>query len=165
MDLVFETKDGYITAGAISTKEWVGMCRALDREDLIEDERFATPRGRGQNGDERKRTPAEEIAKWPRDEILARLDAHDVPSAPLLNRVELLDHEQIRVNGSVARTDYDGFGEVRQAVPAAHFSESPSAIAGPAPQLGEHSRQILEMLGYDEAQRSALLASGAVVAA
>ena len=165
MDLVYEARDGYLTAGAISTKEWVGMCRALDREDLIEDERFATPQARGQNGDERKRITAEEIAKWPREEILARLDEHDVPSAPLLNRVELMDHEQIRVNGSISRTTYEGFGEVRQAVPAARFSDSPSGIAGPAPRLGEHSEQILEALGYDEERRAALLNSGAVVAA
>ena len=87
-----------------------------------------------------------------------------MPSAPLLYRVEILDHEQILANQSVARTIYEGFGEVRQAVPAARFSDSPSAIAGPAPRLGEHSRQILDALGYDEARCSALVASGAVVA-
>ena len=32
-----------------------------------------------------------------------------------------MEHEQILVNGSVDRTTYEGFGEVRQAVPAAHF--------------------------------------------
>ncbi|MEQ8861691.1 MAG: CoA transferase [Pseudomonadales bacterium] len=162
MDLVFETRDGFITAGAISTKEWVGMCRALDREDLIEDERFATPRARGQNADERKRIMAEEIAKWPRSEILARLDEHDVPSAPLLTRMELLDHEQVRANESILRIEFEGFGEVRQAVPAARFSDSPAAITAPAPQFGEHSLEILEALGYDAARREGLIGSGAV---
>jgi crotonobetainyl-CoA:carnitine CoA-transferase CaiB-like acyl-CoA transferase len=47
MDLVFEAEDGFLTAGAISNSEWVGMCRALEREDLIDDERFATPQARG----------------------------------------------------------------------------------------------------------------------
>ena len=162
MDLVFETQDGYITAGAISTSEWIGMCRALDREDLIEDERFATPRARGRNGDERKRITAAEIAKWPRTEILARLDANDVPSAPLLTRMELMEHEQVRTNESIERTQVDGFGEVRQATPAARFSASPSRISGPAPRLGEHSAEILAELGYDQAKRAALLAAGAV---
>ena len=162
MDLVFETQDGYITAGAISTKEWVGMCRALGREDLIDDERFATPRARGRNGDERKRITAAEIAKWPRDEILARLDANDVPSAPLLTRMELMDHEQIRVNQSIERNHVDGFGEVRQATPAARFSASPSSIQGPAPRLGEHSVEILAELDYDEDRTSALVDAGVV---
>ncbi len=162
MDLVFEARDGYLTAGAISTKEWVGMCRALEREDLIDDERFATPRARGRNADERKRIMADEIAKWPRAEILARLDEHDVPSAPLLTRMELLDHEQIRANDSITRLQFEGFGEVRQAVPAARFSDSPAAIAGPAPQLGGHSREILRALGYDEERCEGLIGSGAV---
>ncbi|MEM8768669.1 MAG: CoA transferase [Pseudomonadota bacterium] len=163
MDLVFEAQDGYLTAGAISTSEWEGMCRALDREDLITDERFATPQARGKNGEERKRITAAEIAKWPRDEILARLDAHDVPSAPLLSRMELMDHEQIRENGSIERIDTEVFGEVRQATPAAHFSMSPAAIAGPAPRLGEHSVEILRELGYEAERYDELRGAGVVV--
>ena len=162
MDLIFEAQDGYLTAGAISDSEWQGLCRALNREDLIADERFATAAARGRHGDERKQIMAEEIAKWRRDEILTRLDEHDVPSAPLLTRMELMDHEQIRVNESIARTLWPGFGEVRQAVPAARFSLSPSEIRRPAPRLGEHSREILAGLGYDEARCEALIGAGVV---
>ena len=162
MDLIFEAQDGHITAGAISDSEWTGMCRALDRQDLIDDERFATARARARNGDERKRIAAAEIAKWPRDEILARLDANDVPSAPLLTRMELMDHEQFRVNGSIERIDVAGFGEVRQATPAARFSVSPSEIGAPAPRLGEHSVEILTGLGYGKERRASLLADGTV---
>ena len=157
MDLVFEASDGYITAGAISDKEWVGMCRSLNREDLIDDERFATARGRGLNGDERKRITGEEIAKWPREEILARMRENGVPSAPLLKRSELLDNDQIQAGGSVVRGEHAGFGEVRQAAPAARFGASPSEIAGPAPRLGEHSVDILQALGYSVEECSQLV--------
>lgn len=162
MDLIFEAQDGYLTAGAISNSEWHGMCRALNREDLIHDERFATPVARGRNADERKQIMADEIAKWRREEILARLDEHDVPSAPLLTRMELMDHEQIRVNESIARMVWPGFGEVRQAVPAAHFSLSPSEIRRPAPRLGEHTREILAGLGYDDDRCQTLISTGVV---
>ena len=52
-DLVFETKDGFITCGAVSDSEWEGMCAALDRPDWLDDERFNTPLGRVQNAKER----------------------------------------------------------------------------------------------------------------
>ena len=162
MDLIFEAKDGYLTAGAVSNSEWAGMCKALNREDLINDERFATARARGENADERKLIVAQAIAGWPREEILGRLDANDVPCAPLLTRMELMGHEQIEANHSIDRTTYPGFGEVRQAVPAAHFSVSPSAIRGPAPRLGEHSREILESLNYSAERVQQLISAGVV---
>jgi len=160
MDLIYETADGYITAGAITDSEWSGMCRALDREDLIEDERFKTAVGRFQYGEERKRITAEEIAKWPSAEILARLDAEDVPSAPLLKRSELMSHEQLLVNGTVERKDYEGFGEVRQARPAAVFDGTPATIQGPGPRLGEHNDALLTELGYTTTDIASLRSSG-----
>ncbi|MEM7018970.1 MAG: CoA transferase, partial [Pseudomonadota bacterium] len=152
MDLIYETQDGYITAGAISDSEWQGMCRALNREDLIEDERFKTAAERFSNAEIRKQTTADEIVKWQSEEILTRLDQEDVPCAPLLKRMELMDHEQIRVNNTVDKTVYEGFGEVRQARPAAQFELTPSAIQAPGPKLGEHTREILTKMGYDESK-------------
>ena len=163
MDLIFETCDGYITAGAVSDVEWAGMCRALKREDLIEDERFVTAVGRFQHGEERKRITGAEIAKWQSSEILARLDAEDVPSAPLLKRTELLSHEQILANNTIISIDYEGFGEVRRARPAAIFESTPSAIPAPAPRLGEHSLVVLSGLGYNESEQADLIKQGVVV--
>ena len=163
MDLIYPTKDGFITAGVISDKEWVGMCRALDREDLIDDERFATARARMQNVQSRKDITLQEIAKWPTDEILKRLNDNEVPNAPLLRRMELLQNEQVIASGSVQRTEYEGFGEVRQARPAARFSKTPSEIAGPAPKLGEQSVSIMKRLGYSDEQIKELSDAGVLV--
>ena len=162
MDLIYPTQDGFITAGVISDKEWVGLCHALDREDLIEDERFATARARLQNVQARKEITLEEIAKWPTAEILRRLNQHDVPNAPLLRRKELLDNEQIVASESVQRIEYEGFGEVRQARPAARFSKTPSEIRGPAPKLGEQSTAILNRLGYSDEQVQQMVDAGVV---
>lgn len=162
MDLIYPTQDGFITAGVISDKEWIGMCRALNREDLIEDERFATAAARFRHVQERKGITLTEIAKWPTDEILQRLSEHDVPNAPLLRRMELLNHPQIQASESIERRRYEGFGEVRQARPAARFSVTPSEIAGPAPKLGEQSREILSDLGYAEDQIQTLIDAGVI---
>ena len=150
-DLIYKAQDRYITAGAVSDAEWKGMCKALKREDLIDDERFASPSGRVTNAQIRKQITGEEISKWKGSEILRRLQEEGVPSAPLLDRMELLDNEQILANESISRINIDGFGEVRQARPAARFSKTPSELSRPAPMLGEHSQEIVSSLGVDEA--------------
>ena len=149
-DLIYQAKDRYITAGAVSDAEWMGMCKALDMEELIEDERFSTSSARVINAEERKKITGAEIKKWNSEDILERFQAEGVPSAPLLDRMELMNHEQIIANQTILREQYEGFGEVRQARPAAQFENSPSKIKRPAPKLGEHGKEIILSLGYSE---------------
>ncbi len=156
-DLIYKAKDKYITAGAVSDAEWQGMCKALNREDLVDDVRFASPAGRVANAQIRKEITGEEIAKWKSSEILERLQAEGVPSAPLLDRMELLDNEQILANESIQRINIDGFGEVRQARPAARFSKTPTKLSRPAPKLGEHTHEVLSDIGINETERKNLL--------
>ena len=156
-DLIYQAEDKYITAGAVSDAEWTGMCKALKREDLIDDKRFATPAGRVANAQIRKEITGEEIAKWKSSEILKRLQEEGVPSAPLLDRMELLDNDQILANESILRVNIDGFGEVRQARPAARFSKTPSELSRPAPKLGEHTHDILSSIGYNDPERESLI--------
>lgn len=162
MDLVYETQDRHITAGVISDKEWLGMCRALGREDWIDDERFISASARFKNVGERKALTAAEICKWASADILQRFEDEGVPCAPLLDRTELLEHEQINANGSISRTEYEGFGEVRQARPAAQFSDTPSNIGGPGPKLGEHGVNLLTELGFSAEEVEALLVNKTV---
>ena len=159
-DLIYKAKDGYITAGAVSDAEWQGMCNALERQDLIEDERFATSAARVSNSGERKDLTGKEISKWNSEEILARFQEQGVPCAPLLSRMELMSHEQILANESILVSDIDGFGEVRQARPAARFNETPSEISRPAPRLGEHGNEILTELGYSNEFQQNLFKEG-----
>ena len=149
-DLIYQARDRYITAGAVSDAEWMGMCRALNMEELIEDERFSTSSARVINAEERKQITGAEIKKWNSEDILERFQAEGVPSAPLLDRMELMHHEQIIANKTILREHYKGFGEVRQAKPAAYFENTPSEITRPAPKLGEHGKEIVLSLGYDE---------------
>jgi len=164
MDLIYKTRNGYMTAAAISDKEWRGLCVALGKEEWIEEPRFATTAARFRNAGERKALTAEQLLRWDRDEILARLDAEGVPSAPLLTRPELLNHEQIIANDTLGIYDFDGHGQVRLARPAARFEDTPADVEAPAPVLGEHSEAVLRELGYSESAVGALLDSGALIA-
>jgi crotonobetainyl-CoA:carnitine CoA-transferase CaiB-like acyl-CoA transferase len=163
MDLIYETQDRFITAGAISDNEWKGMCRALNREDLIDHPNFKTAQGRFTHNSERKDITAEEIKKWSSEEILARFDQEGVPCAPIIDRSELLDHEQVLANGSIDRLYFEEFGEVRQARHPARFDKTPASVSRPAPRLGEHGREVLGALGYDAAAIDALVQAGTVL--
>lgn len=162
MDLIYETRNGYLTAGAVSDREWRGLCRALRKPEWIDDPRFATTADRFRNVEVRKKLTAAELRHWERDEILARLDAEGVPSAPLLTRMELLKHEQIAVNDSIGIYEFDGHGQIRLARPPVRFEDTPSGIKAAAPLLGEHSAEVLQELGYSAAEVRTLQDQGVV---
>ena len=163
IDLIYETKDGYLTISVISDKEWKGICEALERQELITDERFKSSLARRRNAEKRREVIGEEVSKRSSAELLQILDANDVPCAPLLDRAELMDHPQIVESETILRESFTGFGEVRQARPAARFQLTESSLRLPAPKLGQHSREILGSLGYDEAKCDALIAANVIL--
>ena len=147
-DLIFATSDGYITAGAVSDKEWHGLCGALGREDWKDDPRFATINDRAVNVVERLAETAAVIATNTSAHWLAQLDAHGVPCAPVLDREGVLQHEQIAANELIEESEHPIAGATRQPRPAARFDKTPALIRRPAPGLGEHNAEILTELGY-----------------
>ena len=151
-DLIFETADGYITVGTISDSEWQGFCAASGRPGLAEDPRFNTPGGRSVNATERILLMAEIIKERPTAEWLQRLDANDVPSAPVLRRNEVIANEQVLARELIVELDHPDIGRVRQPVPAARFDRTPARIQGPAPRIGQHSAAILAELGLEAAE-------------
>jgi crotonobetainyl-CoA:carnitine CoA-transferase CaiB-like acyl-CoA transferase len=151
-DLIFETADGYITVGTISDSEWQGFCAASGRPGLAEDPRFNTPGGRSVNATERILLMAEIIKERPTAEWLQRLDANDVPSAPVLRRNEVIANEQVLARELIVEFDHPDIGLVRQPKPAARFDRTPAQIQGPAPRIGEHSAAILAEIGLEAAE-------------
>jgi crotonobetainyl-CoA:carnitine CoA-transferase CaiB-like acyl-CoA transferase len=147
-DLVFATQDRYITAAALSDDEWAGMCRALNRQDLIDDSRFNTAGARSRNAVERRGIIATELEKWPANEILPRLLDNDVPAAPVVSRFELLHDRQVQANHLLEEHQSPTFGRVRQPRPAARFDRTPAGVRELAPLLGEDNATILSELGY-----------------
>jgi crotonobetainyl-CoA:carnitine CoA-transferase CaiB-like acyl-CoA transferase len=161
-DLVFATQDRYITAAALSDDEWAGMCRALNREELIDDPRFKTARDRSVNAVERRTITSTELEKWRADEILPRLLANDVPSAPVVSRFELLQDAQVRENHILEVFESEEFGRVRMPRAAAQFDRTPATVRALAPKLGADNAAILAELGY-QASDIARLESSRVV--
>jgi len=157
-DLIFETADGYITVGTISDSEWQGFCAAAGRSALAEDPRFNTPGGRAENATERILLMADIMKERPTAQWLERLDANDVPSAPVLRRNDVIANEQVVARELIVELDHPDIGLVRQPKPAARFDHTPAQIQGPAPRIGEHTAAILAEIGLEAAEIERLAA-------
>jgi len=151
-DLVFQTADGYITCGAVSDSEWEGLCRALERPEWLQDDRFKTPAGRVRYADARLELTAEVLKTRSSADWLARLDAQQVPCAPILTRDQLLGDPQVAANHMIIETIHPSAGPMRQPRPAARFSGTPAELRSFAPTLGQHTGEVLREtgLGADE---------------
>ena len=161
-DLVFETRDGFMTAGTVADGEWQGFCRAVGRPEWIEDERFATTQARVTHVRERLERMAEALEERTTAEWLERLDAEQVPCAPILTREELLTHPQIAANELLVESEHPHAGPMREPRPAARFDGTPASIRRPAPLLGEHTDEILREAGLDGEAIGRLRGAGVV---
>jgi crotonobetainyl-CoA:carnitine CoA-transferase CaiB-like acyl-CoA transferase len=164
-DLIFLTSDGYITVGSLSDSEWRGLCGVLDKPEWIDDARFRTPAARSVNAAERLTLVGEILKSRPSHDWLLRLDAAEVPCAPVLRRVDVMNDPQVIHNELIETIDQPTLGSIRQSRPAARFDRTPARIAGPAPRVGEHSAEVLGELGYSTADIAALMESRAAKAA
>ena len=114
---------------------------------MRDDIRFNTATARAVNATERILLMGELIKARPTAEWLERLDAADVPSAPILRRGEVIHNEQVVARGLITELEQPGVGRIRQPRPAARFDGTVAQISGPAPRIGEHSRSVLRDLG------------------
>jgi crotonobetainyl-CoA:carnitine CoA-transferase CaiB-like acyl-CoA transferase len=155
-DLIFETADGFITAGAVSDAEWEGLARAVGHPEWLDDERFRTAAGRIAHVEDRLRLLAEVLRTRSSADWLERFDAAQVPCAPVLRRKDLPDHPQVRANELIVESVHPHAGPMREARPAVRFDQTPADIRRPAPALGEHTDEILAELGCEPSEIAAL---------
>ena len=151
IDLIYETATTPISAAVQTNREWVALTRALDKPEWLEDPRFKTPALRQRYINERLILTQETLRTRPAAEWLERLTQEGVPCAPVLTRTQMLSNPQVVANGIVVETEHPAAGRIRQARPAARFSETPATIRRGGPALGEHTAEILAELGYTQA--------------
>ncbi|HEY2105876.1 MAG TPA: CoA transferase [Candidatus Binataceae bacterium] len=160
--LVFETADGFITAGTNSDAEWQALAAALEHPEWLTDANFKTPAARERNAESRLELMAGVLRTGTSAHWLARLEEHGVPCAPILNRWEMLNHPQVKENGIVIESEHPHAGRIRQPRPPARFDRTPSAMPTPAPLLGEHTRELLNEIGVAAQEIQRLYETGVV---
>jgi crotonobetainyl-CoA:carnitine CoA-transferase CaiB-like acyl-CoA transferase len=151
IDLIYETATTPISAAVQSNKEWAALTRALDTPEWLDDPRFKTPALRQRHINERLAMTQEALRTRSAEEWLRRLTEAGVPCAPVLTRTTMLTNPQVVANGIVVETEHPRAGRLRQARPAARFSETPATIRQGGPGLGQHTREVLTELGFSPA--------------
>lgn len=162
---VFKSADGrwflHNPRGGGSSRDWIEFCKAVDREDLIEDERFKTGRDRRANAPALIAELDRAFAALSFDEIARRFDAADLVWAPLQTPADVAADPQVAATALVQVEDGEGGTYPSPAAPM-RFPGADVAVLPPSPKLGEHTRQVLAELGYDAAAIEAMYAAGAV---
>ena len=161
-DLVFDTKDGYMIAGTVAHREWVAFCQAVEKPEWLEDPRFSSSAGLAKHADARIRLMASVLATGTTAEWLERLDAAQVPCAPVLSRDQLSQHPQIIENKLIVESETPRTGRMQQARPAARFEGTPTGLHRPAPLLGEHTDEVLRDAGFENSEIERLRADGLI---
>lgn len=150
IDLIYEVEDGYISVAVMQDKQWKAFCNALNKPQLIEDERFSTAQKREMNKNARLEEIQKAVLKFKQIEILDLLEAADVPCAPVLTRTQMRQHPQVMANKIIIETEHPNAGKLRQVRTPAVFSNTPGKIKFGAPKLGEHTKEVLMEAGFDD---------------
>jgi len=155
----YRTRNGHVAAMTPQPDEFAALCRSLGRPDLAGDPRFAHIDARRRNVAELLTLLDGLIADEDTDALVARLRAEGVPIGRVNPRQQVLVDAQVLHNQALQQVDHGALGTVRLARSAARFTGVDAPPLRPAPQRGEHGREVLAELGYDAARIDALLAA------
>jgi crotonobetainyl-CoA:carnitine CoA-transferase CaiB-like acyl-CoA transferase len=158
----FETADGWVTVGAANQGNWERLVRLIGAEELKDDSRFVTNDRRMANLAELEEALNAIFRQRTTEEWLALLEEGGFPAGPVLSIGEMHADPQTRAREMVVEVEHPFAGRMETLGLPVKFSETPGGVRGPAPTLGQHTREVLRECGIDDAEIDALFSTGAV---
>jgi formyl-CoA transferase len=147
----YATADGrYVCIAAAGDVLFPRLAKAMGREDLLTDARFATLADRARNSE----AINDEVAAWCRQKSLAEIEriliAGDVPVSGIYTVEEIASDPQVEARRSIVGVEDPVLGTVRQQAPVPRLDRTPLEVKRGAPVLGAHTDEVLiELLGLD----------------
>lgn len=146
----YQCADGeWLTVGVLDPKFWPVLCRTLEREDLIEDERSMDPFQRRDNEEWLRGELAGAFKAQPRDVWIERLVAGKVPCGPVYDYQQVAEDEHFWLNGYLQEAPHQNFEQHHVVGIPVSFSETATKVQSAAPELGQNTEEVLLGLGYD----------------
>jgi formyl-CoA transferase len=156
------TKHGSLYLSANTPHFWKALCELTGLAELASDPRFDTVRKRAEHAALlvprlRAALQARTAVEW------EALLGERVPCAAARPVEDMFDHPQVAAEGILASFEHPGVGRYRGMAHPVRFGDGPPPAPFAAPQLGQHSREILAGLGYSDEEIERLCGAGAVV--
>ncbi|WP_234819046.1 CaiB/BaiF CoA transferase family protein [Cupriavidus metallidurans] len=142
---VFATSDGSVTLLALNDAQFAKLCHALDRDDWLADPRFVNNASRMEHAALLNRQVGEIIVTRTTSAWQEQLSRHDVLHAPVRGYADVLQHPQAAHRQTFQSIEQPGLGALPFAGIPARDMRRP---AGPAPENGEHTVQLLQEAGF-----------------
>jgi len=158
----FQTADGWINIGAANQANWERLLRLLNAPELDDDPRFHANTGRMAHLPELTEALNRIFRTRASAEWLKLLEDGGFPAGPVLSIAEMHADPQARARQMVVATDHPVAGRVETIGLPVKFSDTPGGVRGPAPTLGQHTREVLGEYGYGAAEIEGFIAAGVV---
>lgn len=162
----YKTADGFVCAVIYSDKQWASFFKALGRSEIFEnDPRFLNLTVRTQHINDLQALAAKIFLERTTNAWLELLDQADIPTMPLHTLETIFDDPHLTAVNMFEWIEHPTEGRVRRVAVPTTWTDSQPTPGRPAPQLGEHSAEILKELGYSDAEISSLIAQGVTLTA
>ncbi len=142
----FCCRDGYFALAAGTNKLWAAACEAINRNDLAQDARFASPTLRARHQDALRELLEAEFVKYDAADLLARMNARGVPCAPLYSYSQVLADPQVKHMHWVEPLELPNGVASKTVISPQHVSGQRLGVRRPPPALGAHTAAILSEL-------------------
>jgi len=159
---VFKTKDGYINIAVAGQTMWERLCKTIDRADLAARAQYATSKLRLEHRDQLNAeletiTAARTNAEW-----VELLNTASVPCGPIYKIDEMFADPQVEHLRAAQGVALQDGSEITLLAQPVWLSRTPSRLAAPPPELGEHTDEVLREFGFAESEIASLHAKRVV---
>ncbi len=148
---VYPTRDGRNVVITCPSEKFFRNLAGAFGESWADDPRFSTIDARLANQEELDAVVSDACRRFDREELVERLVAADVLTAPIKEIQEVADDVQVRHNGMIAATEHAVLGSLEVTACPIKLGGSPAAVRRSPPVHGQHTEELLAELGYDAA--------------
>jgi formyl-CoA transferase len=153
--------DGYITLGAANERLFQRVCDVLGHPEWKAQPEFADSAGRVLNRQRLTDRIEDVTVAAPRSHWLALFDANDIPCGPINDYAQVFADPQVIAREMVVETAHPTLGRMKALGSPLKMSATPADVSRRAPQLGEHTDEVLREAGFSSDEIAALRKSGA----